>query len=213
MAAATAPSPAVVALRLRHGAPLYHEGMPLTCLFIVCEGLVAQSFSRQHAHTFYIHGKGSCPDLIDTLSGISVHRTSAFAMGDTVVASIPREELRMDTDSLTPNATSLLKQIVRQAKGLEDHFLQGPSDRSYDRVVNLFHQLLYASGQINASDTILPLPIDRPLYSKLTGVVPATFSRMMTRLRHEQLVIPTEQGFHIPDPARLCRIATIGKDT
>ncbi|MDH4187565.1 MAG: cyclic nucleotide-binding domain-containing protein, partial [Nitrospira sp.] len=158
MAAATAPSPAVVALRLRHGAPLYHEGMPLTCLFIVCEGLVAQSFSRQHAHTFYIHGKGSCPDLIDTLSGISVHRTSAFAMGDTVVASIPREELRMDTDSLTPNATSLLKQIVRQAKGLEDHFLQGPSDRSYDRVVNLFHQLLYASGQINASDTILPLP-------------------------------------------------------
>jgi len=195
-------------LRLRHGVPLFHEGTPLAGFYVVCGGLVAQCSTRETVQAFCMHGKGDCPNLVDGLLGLPSHRTTAFAIGEALVACIPCADLRAAIETLPRSIISLLLQTARQTGHLEDRLLRTRVEQSYDRVLDLFGQLLSASGQAIDAEVVLDLPVDRPLFAKLTGMAPETFSRMMTLLRSEGLVVPSDKGICLPHPSRLLRPST-----
>lgn len=204
------PSSRIMMLRLRHGYALFHEGTPLVGSYVVCKGLVIQHSAKNHACVFCVHGKGASPDLIDNLMGAPFHRSSAIAIGDAVVAFIPEREVHARSETLGPTMRTLLRQTARQAWMLEERLLRGRTVHSYDRVTQLFRQVIEASEQASESESTLVLPMDRPLFAKLVGVTPETFSRVMTRLRENGLVVHSGGLLRFPKPDQLCHLAMQG---
>lgn len=206
------PSSRIMMLRLRHGYSLFHEGTPLVGSYVICKGLVVQYSATNHACVFCVHGKGASPDLIDNLMGAPVHRSSAVAIGDAVVAFIPEREVHARSETLGPAMLTLLRQTARQAWMLEERLLHGRTVHSYDRVAELFRQVIEASGPASESGEAFALPMDRPLFAKLVGVTPETFSRVMTRLRKNGLVIHSGGVMRFPKPDQLRYLALQGAE-
>lgn len=193
-------------LRIRHGYALFHEGMPLVGSYVVCRGLVVQYAAESHARNVCVHGKGASPDLIDNLMGASLHRSSAVAIGDAVVAFLPEREAHARSEMLGPNVSNLLRQTARQAWCLEERLMHRRALRSYERVAELFRGMIEASDPASQSDSILSVPMDRPLFAKLTGMTPETYSRALTRLQRNGLVVHSEGILTFPKPDQLCRL-------
>ena len=197
------PSSRIMMLRLRHGYALFHEGTPLVGSYVVCKGLVVQYGAMSQTSVCCVHGKGTSPDLIDNLMGSPVHRSSAIAIGDAVVAFIPEREVRACSETMGPAILNLLRQTARQAWMLEERLIHGGIVDSYARVAQLFRQMVEASE--STSEEMLTLPMDRRLFAKLVGVTPETFSRVLTRLRRNGLVDHSGGLLRFPRSDRLCR--------
>jgi len=200
----------IMMLRLRHGSALFHEGTPLIGSYVVCKGLVVQYTTKHHPSIFCVHGKGASPDLVDNLMGASLHRSSAVAIGDAVVAFLPEREAYTRFEIPGSNMWTLLRQTARQARILEDRVMQGQALRSYERVAELFRWMLEASEPTSALEGGLSLPMDRPLFAKLTGMTPETFSRAMTRLQEAGLAVCAQGMVKFPHPDLLCRSTSEG---
>ena len=200
------PSSRITMLRIRHGYALFHGGMPLIGSYVVCRGLVVQYGVESRACSFCVHGKGASPDLVDNLTGSSYHRSSAVAIGDVVVAFLPEWEVYARSETLRPNLINLLRQTAHTAWVLEERLMLGRALRSYERVAELFRGMIEASEPASSSEATLSLPMDRPLFAKLTGMMPETFSRAMTRLQRNGLVVHSHGRVHFPRPDQLCRL-------
>jgi len=189
---------------------LFHEGMPLIGSYVICRGLVVQYAAENRARNVCVHGKGASPDLIDNLMGASLHRSSAVAVGDAVVAFLPEREAHARSEMLGLNAINLLRQTARQAWCLEERLMHRRALRSYERVAELFRGMIEASESASLPDSILSVPMDRPLFAKLTGMTPETFSRAMTRLQKAGLVLHSEGVLRFLMPDQLCRLTRKG---
>jgi len=200
------PSSRIMMLRIRHGFALFHEGMPLIGSYVVCRGLVVQYAAENRARSVCVHGKGASPDLVDNLMGSSMHRSSAVAIGDAVVAFLPEREAHARSEMLGPNMINLLRQTARQAWLLEERLMHGRTLRSYERVAELFRGVIEASEPTALSEETISVPMDRPLFAKLTGMMPETFSRAMTRLQKAGLAVHSHGRVQFPRPDLLCRL-------
>ncbi len=200
----------IMMLRIQHGYALFHEGMPLIGSYIVCRGLVVQYAAESHGRSVCVHGKGASPDLVDNLTGALLHRSSAIAIGDVVVAFVPEWEDQTRAESRSPNMIDVLRQTARQARVLEERLIHGRALRSYERVAELFRGMIEASEPAVAEGP-LSIPMDRPLFAKLTGMMPETFSRALTRLQKHGLVVYADGALTFPKPDELCR--TTGERT
>ena len=204
------PSSRIMMLRLRHGYALFHEGTPLIGSYVVCSGLVVQYAAKSGASVFCVHGNGASPDLVDNLMGASLHRSSAVAIGDAVVAFLPEREAQARSEVLGPNMVNLLRQTARQAWILEERLMHRQVVRSYERVAELFRGMIEASEPASRSEGVFSVPMDRPLFAKLTGMTPETFSRALTRLQKDGLVAHSKGMLRFPMPAQLCRLTQEG---
>jgi len=203
----------VMMLTVLHGYALFHEGMPLIGSYIVCKGLVVQYASESRGRAVCIHGRGASPDLVDNLTGASYHRSSAIAIGDVVVAFLPEWEANMRAETHGLNMVTVLRQTARQARILEERLIHGRALGSYERVVELFRGMIEASESTLPSEGSLSVPMDRPLFATLTGMMPETFSRAMTRLQKNGLVSYSQGLLKFPRPDQFCRLTREGTVT
>ena len=127
-----------------------------------------------------------------------------------MVAFLPERETHTKLDMPGSNMPNLLRQIARQARILEDRVMQGQALRSYERVAELFRWMIEASEPTAALEGGLSVPMDRPLFAKLTGMTPETFSRAMTRLQDAGLAVCAQGRVKFPHPDLLCRLTSEG---
>jgi len=204
------PSSRIMRLRLRHGYALFHEGTPLIGSYVVCSGLVVQYASKSGASVFCVHGKGASPDLVDNLMGATVHRSSAVAIGEAVVAFLPERDAQARSEAFGQNMVNLLRQTARQAWILEERLMHRQAVRSYERVAELFRGMIEASEPGLPPEGAFSVPMDRPLFAKLTGMAPETFSRAITGLQKAGLLVQSEGVLKFPMPDQLCRLTREG---
>lgn len=88
--------------------------------------------------------------------------------------------------------------------------MHGRTLRSYERVAELFRGIIEASEPASLSESTLSVPMDRPLFAKLTGMMPETFSRAMTRLQKSGLGVHSHGRVNFPRPDLLCSLTGEG---
>jgi len=131
------------------------------------------------------------------------HSNRAVAVHPSTVLALARPALlgflEREPAALRSALSVLHASVVRAERRIEDMAVFGVRHR----IVRLLFRLAEWTGREQAGETTIPVALTRQEIAELTGTTLETAIRVMSALRHKEVVVPARRGFVIRDRAAL----------
>lgn len=191
----------------KRGALLFHEGMSFESVFVVRSGalktLITLPSGQEQITGFCLPGELVGLDSV----GMANYATSAVALEDTAICTVPFAELEGLSRQLPSLQHHLLKLMSAEIR--EDHsFMQLLAQRPAEERLATF--LLALSARLKRrrlSESNLRLPMSRGDLGNYLGVALETTSRIFTRMQQLGVLRVDGKEIQILDHAQLWQLA------
>lgn len=179
-----------------------------TGVYIVCSGLVMESRwdQGQQEPVAHLVGPGGIIDPATALQRSPRGAITATTLMDTTLMYVPYHLVDRCLSNHGQLMRTLLGYVCAQLRLFEVRYYLRTACDVYARVVHTLLWIADLIGILTEQKTVLPLRCDRRVLAQLVGSSPETVSRMMSRLRDENLVICREHAIEILDHAKLSQM-------
>jgi len=176
-----------------------------TGIHVVCKGLVLESRWDQGRQepVGQLAGPGGIIDPATALQQPPRGAITATTLMETTLIFVPQALVNKCLQESPQIMRKVLGHLCAQLRLLEVRYYLRSSCDVYARVVHTLLWMADQIGQMSADALTIPLKCDRRVLAQLVGSSPETVSRMMSRLREENLVECREHSIVILNPAQL----------
>lgn len=162
-----------------------------TGLYVVCSGLVFESRWDQGRQEPVSHlvGPGGIIDPATALQRTPRGAITATMLTDASIIFVPHHVVDRCLDEAPQRMRKLLEYVCTQLRLIEVRYHLRSSCDVYARVVHILLWMADLIGSVSGEGAKLPLKCDRRVLAQLVGSSPETVSRILSRLREENLVL------------------------
>ncbi|MBX3236296.1 MAG: Crp/Fnr family transcriptional regulator [Nitrospiraceae bacterium] len=171
----------------------------------MCQGLVLESrwdHGRQEP-VGQLTGPGGLIDPAAALQQPSRGAVTATTLTETTLIFLPQPLVNRCLQHSPQIMRKLLGYLCAQLHLLEVRYYLRSSCDVYARVAHTLLWMADQIGRVSADSVTIPLKCDRRVLAQLVGASPETVSRMISRLREENLVECRDNSIDILNPAQL----------
>jgi len=182
VAARTRLSAAAEERNFRRGEALFHQGEPLSGLFILLAGRVklSQVGSGGHETIMRLVAPGGIFAAVAAFAHARSFPVSALAMTDVTVAFWPRRTAQRLVSELPELASLLTQEISLQAQGFQQRLREVATERVSQRLARTLLRLAEQAGQPHDAGTLIDFPLTRQDLAGLAGTTLFTVSRLLS---------------------------------
>jgi CRP/FNR family transcriptional regulator len=204
-ASANQPYPVVVLTWYRPGQHVVDEGEANTGLHKVCRGFVSVISTNGSGRQSALHlvESGSLLDATDNLLRHHTYSATAKARTTSLIAFVRSNEISQLLERNHAFTRSLLYELARQMRILEEQCTYTGPRQVLQRVVHVFLRLAENYRPQQNTHVTIPLRLNRSALAEIAGTTPETISRIMCRLQRGRFLQEGRQHVTIPDMQRL----------
>lgn len=182
------------------GAPIFSEGDPSDCFYVVIAGRVKVSKSTPSGKELIleIFGAGDPLGAVAVYEGFPFPAT-ALALEETTCVLIPREAFFRLLETHPTLVRGFLLGLTTRLMELTNRLADLTGTRVESRMARLFLKLSEQSGRPDPRGELIPGVLSRQELADLTGTTIETAIRIMSRWHKQHLVHTEKDGFVIVD--------------
>ncbi|RJQ47970.1 MAG: Crp/Fnr family transcriptional regulator [Gaiellales bacterium] len=197
--------PALTTRRYRAGEFIIHQGDARPHLLLLCQGLCLITSLTEDGEEVVLHACGSTGilDLSGWLAGSMASSISARALVDSVVATIPSQELETWVRGDSTWTRALLRHIGWQMRMVEERLRWQSARDASARIMHGLLELLGILGVRAEKDVILPRSVSQAVLAQFLGLRRETLSRTLARM-HRLRILKYQKGrITFPNPSQI----------
>jgi len=197
-------------LKVRRGEALFRAGEPFRGLYAVHTGAFKTTLVTPDGRE-KITGFAFAGDLLG-LEGIAdgAHRSTAVALEDSGVCTVPSDRLDETTDRLPQVRAQVRRMLSREIVRAQDVTLMLSAMSADERLAVFLLNLARRFADRGFDATVLRLPMSRPEIASYLGLTPETVSRLFTRFHRDGLIEVSARSVVLRQKDVLERLAGLG---